>query len=135
MVTKSELSYFRLAKNVMMTSNHPQYKLGAVIVHKHQVISTGTNNFYKSHPKQVELNKKRFDAECKGSIHAEVAALLPLINRVDLSRATIYVYREHVDGTLAMARPCKGCMSILRECGIKKIYYTTDKGFAKEVLI
>ena len=134
-MTKSELSYFRVAKNTALSSNHPRYKLGAVVVHKHQIISTGSNNFYKSHPMQVELNKKRFDAQIRGAIHAEVAALLPLINKVDLSNATIYIYREHKDGTLAMSRPCKGCMSIIRECGIRKIYYTTDKGFAKEVLI
>lgn len=135
MITKKQISYFNRARNAALASNHPQYKLGAVVVFKHQVISVGSNNFHKSHPKQVELNKLRFDADCKNSIHAELAALLPVINKYDLSTATIYVYREHANGTLAMARPCKGCMSLIRGCGIKKVYYTTCDGYAEETIL
>lgn len=59
--------------------------------------------------------------ECSsGMLHAEIAALLPVINKFDLSQAVIYVYRENKLGQLAICRPCKGCMSFIKACGIKK---------------
>ena len=67
-------------------------------------------------------------------LHAEVAALLPVINKFDLSEAVVYIYRENKLGQLAMCRPCKGCMSFIKACGIKKIYYTTYDGYAEEYL-
>lgn len=33
-----------------------------------------------------------------------------------------------------LARPCPACMAMIKNLGIKKIYYTTDDGFAFEQL-
>lgn len=134
-MTKSQHSFFRIARNVSRMSNFPGAKIGAVVVNKHRIISSGYNSKDKCHRLQVELNKKRFNEPSKGAVHAELDALLPLINKVDLSNATMYIYREYKDGTIAMCRPCKSCMSIIRRCGIKKIYYTTPEGYAEETLV
>lgn len=133
-MTKRQLSYFKQAKDASYQSDFPRVHIGAVVVNKHKVISKGCNSATRTHRIQAELNKKRFSEDSVGMLHAEVAALLSVVNKVDLTGATIYVYRENMLGDIAMCRPCKGCMSFIRACGIKKIYYTTSEGFAEEHL-
>ena len=133
-MTKRQLRYFNQAKEVAQQSDFPRVHIGAIVVYKHQVISKGCNTSSKTHRIQSQLNRKRFNANSSGMLHAEVAALLPVINKFDLSQAVIYVYRENKLGELAMCRPCKGCMSFIKACGIRKIYYTTYDGYAEEYL-
>jgi deoxycytidylate deaminase len=85
---------------------------------------------------QALIDSERYGVECPGRVHAEVSALLPLMKSgIDLSNATLYVHRQHKDGTLAMARPCEGCMRLIRQLKIRRIRYTTGYGYAKEDLI
>lgn len=63
-----------------------------------------------------------------------MSALIPLINKEDLSRASIYVYRQLKDGSLGMCRPCKACMALIKNLGIRKVYYTTYDGYAEEYI-
>lgn len=133
-MTKRQLNYFRQARDASYMSDFPRVHIGAVVVHKHKIISKGCNSGRRTHKIQAELNKKRFSEDSSGMLHAEVAALLPVVNKVDLTGATIYVYRENMLGDIAMCRPCNGCMSFIRACGIKKIYYTTQDGYAEEYL-
>ena len=133
MITKTDRAMFNIAKNISTLSDHPQYHLGAVVVHKHNVISTGYNSITKCDPIQAKMDTKRYGCECRGCLHAEIMALLPLIkSNADLSGAKVYVYREQKNSTPAMARPCAGCMSLIRAVGIKEVAYTTNDGFAKE---
>lgn len=134
MISKTERAYFRAAKAVSELSDHRQ-PLGCVVVNKHKIVSSGFNSHLKCHRVQALIDSERFGVECPGRLHAEVATLLPLMhNGVDLSNATLYVYRAHKNGTLAMARPCEGCMRLIRELKIKRIRYTTDLGYAREDL-
>lgn len=133
-MTKRHISYFRSAKMISLSSDYPRIHIGCVVVSKHNIVSTGCNSRTRTHKLQSELNRKRFSSDSLGMMHAEVAALLPLINKTDLTNATLYIYRESCNGELAMCRPCKGCMSLIRELGIKKIFYTTDSGFAEEFI-
>ena len=50
----------------------------------------------------------------------------------DLTDAKIYVYRENKNGELRMCRPCPACMEIIKERGIRDIYYTTGDGYCHE---
>ena len=66
-------------------------------------------------------------------LHAEVRALLPLLNsKIESSRAEIYTYRIHKNGKLALSKPCAGCRELIRSCGICTIRYTTDDRFVVE---
>jgi len=132
-MTKTEKAMFTVAKSVSEFSDHPQHKIGCVITDKHRIISSGYNSSTKTNPIQKRIDEKRFKCECRGVVHSETNALIPLIKRgYDLSRASIFVYREHKDGTLAMARPCPGCESLIRACGIRKVYYTTEGSYRTE---
>jgi deoxycytidylate deaminase len=134
-MTKTERAYFAAAKAVSELSDH-RIQMGCVVVNKHRIISSGSNSISKCHRVQAELDTKRFGEDCPGKLHSETSALLPLIRSgVDLSDASIYVYREHKDGTLAMARPCPSCERLIRQCGIRKICFTVEGGMAVEKLI
>ena len=134
MISKTERAYFRAAKAVSELSDHRQ-PIGCVVVNKHRIISSGFNSHQRVHKVQALIDNERFGVECPGRLHAEVASLLPLMRTsVDLSNATIYVYREHKDGTIAMARPCEGCLKLIRQLKIRRIRYTTDGGYAREDL-
>ena len=140
MVTPSEFigsrdkAFFKAAKAVSALSDH-KYKIGCVIVDKHRIISSGSNSNTKCHPIQADLDKRMFNCECAGKLHAEVASIIPLLKyKPDLSRSILYTYREYKDGSLAMARPCARCIQFIKSVGIKRIRYTTSDGFASEII-
>lgn len=102
-----------------------RYRLGAVIVKGGCVISTGFN--------KIRYVKGRIERKNEISLHAEQAAILAIIHRLDaLAGSTIYVSRVRSDGSHAMARPCPYCMRLIQSVGIKKMVYTTDYGSKHE---
>lgn len=107
---------FRLAKLISKQSEY-KIQLGAVIYKSSKPISFGFN-YLKTHP----IFAKEF-----GSIHAEISAILKA--QTDLTGASIYVYREFKDGSLANAKPCSDCMKAIITSGITRIYYTTNNGY------
>lgn len=133
MIGKTNKAYFRAAKAVSELSDYPIHKLGCVIVSKHRIISSGCNSKSKCHPLQAKLDMEQYGVQCAGRCHAEISALLPLIrDKVDLSNASIYVFRQHKNGTLAMARPCSSCQKMIRQMKIRKCFYTIENGYAVE---
>jgi len=113
--------YFNLARKLSHRSEHPQHKMGCVIVNKHNIISIGFNSL-KTHRKSNSYDNR---------LHAEIDALIGL-SYEETSGGTIYIYRERKDGTLGLARPCTTCMEALKRAGIKKICYTDYDGFKEE---
>ena len=133
MMTKKEIAYFEAAKAISKLSNHNQ-KMGCVIVNKHKIISSGYNSETKCHRLQAELDMNYYKMQSAGKLHAETSALLPL-RRTDLSKASIFIYRETKDGTKALARPCPCCQKLIKQFGIKHIYYTGSDSLIYEELI
>ena len=132
-LTRRQRSFFESAKAASLLSDHPQFHLGCVIVEGSRIISSGCNSITRCSPIQQKLDHNRFGGEHRGVCHAETAALLPLIRqRADLTSCTAYLYRSHKDGSLAISRPCSGCMSLLRAVGIRRVYFTVDGGYAVE---
>lgn len=131
-MTKRERTMFGAAKAISELSDH-RVHVGAVVAAGARIISSGCNSQTKSHPIQARLDREEFGCDSKGPLHAEVAALLPLVKEgTDLSTATIYVYRQYKNGGFACARPCKRCEKLIRSLGIKKVCYTIDGGIAEE---
>ena len=133
-MSKTEMSFFKAAQCIAELSDH-RCKIGCIIVDKHRVVSSGHNSNTKCHPVQAQIDAKHFNCTCSGKVHAETSAIIPLLKtKDDYSRATIYTYRQHKDGSLAMSRPCARCISLIKQIGISKIKYTTDNGYATEYL-
>lgn len=136
-LSKSHRAYFKAAKAVSELSKFEQHKIGAVVVYKHKIISSGCNS-YVTNPLQKRYNKFRFDTDqTSHSKHAELECLLPIINRrdIDFNRVNLYIYRQHKSGALACARPCESCFNLIKDLGIRNIYYSNDGGFSHEEII
>ena len=132
-MTRKQKSFFEAAAAVSRTSEFPRVHIGCVVTNgNHRIISSGCNST-KSHPLQKKYNKERFEEDTQHSLHAEVDALLPLLKEdIDFSKVELYTYRELADGTMAMSRPCPSCMKLIKDLGIRNIYYTTQDGYAHE---
>lgn len=118
------------AKAAASLSDVSKHQLGAVLVLGNKVLSVGYN-ITRTHPLQKEYNLERGynpDARGNGAIHAEMMCLLSTrYLDVDWSKATLYIYREHKDGTSALAKPCPACDKAIRDRGIGKVYYSTEE--------
>jgi deoxycytidylate deaminase len=126
---------FDVARAVSRTSRYPRIKIGCCIVKKNRVLSVGVN-LLKSHPLQKKYNHYRpiDENHIRNNIHAELDAIRKC-SKQDLTGASIYIYREDSIGRLRICRPCEACMRLIRESGISVVYYTTEDGFCKEVLV
>lgn len=124
-------SYFNIAREISKLSDFNGPHIGAVVVEGKTIISTGYNS-KKTRPLQERANHYRNFDHPERSVpmqHAEIGAISPLIGKeIDWSNVSIYVYREYKDGNRACCRPCAGCMKIIKDLGIKKIYYIDELG-------
>lgn len=135
-MTNRQKRYFNIAREVSLLSDFKRARVGAVVVEKNRIISTGHNSS-KTSTLQDQYNQYRGiedDKVCIPRVHAEIAALKPLMRQdVDWSRTSVYVYRELRSGAKSCARPCAACMQLIKNLGIKNVYYTDwDDNFVKE---
>lgn len=135
-MVNADMTFFNVAREISFLSDYKKAKLGAVVVEGKHIVSTGYNS-NKTNPTQARYNSyRKINPLYPARVHAEVSALNSLIGKkeVDFSRLKVFVYRELKDGTRAMARPCPSCMALMRDLGIKKIFYSTPEGFAEEII-
>ena len=135
--------FFKFARNAAMLatyrgSHNFAPRIGACAVYKGSIIATAQNS-NKTSPLQAKYNVYRFtDSNTLDKTHAETALIQKIRWRfgdsIDWEKVHIYLYREYNNGTLAPSRPCPSCMALIRELGIKKIFYTTEGGYAEERL-
>lgn len=108
----------RLALLTAEKSEHPRFRLGAILTQGPNILSLGVNKL-KTHPLSRPHKRKKGH-----SIHAELDAIIG-VPRHHLQRATMYVARLLADGSPGMAKPCFPCHSLLTEVGIERVIYTT----------
>lgn len=123
---RREKRFFKTARDAARHSDF-RVKVGCCVVYKGKVISTGYST-EKTSPTQARYNRFRhFDNKenILDKTHSEIAALKKIrIADVDHEKLEVYVWREHADGTMAMSRPCPGCMRYIKSLGIRHINYT-----------
>ena len=138
MLTKKNYRLFNMAKNMAEMSTFYKAQIGCVLAYGNKVISSGFN-CEKTHPLQNIYNAERFEGG-EAKLHAETHAIIPLLKKeVDWKNVSLYVCRygkKTNDGKsnieMSMARPCKSCMKMIKDLGIRDIYYTTDDGYSYE---
>lgn len=129
--------YFNIAKELAARSTQRKTKVGCVIVYRNRIIGSGINS-NKTNPMQRKYNRLRgFDPDStntKNTIHAECDAILHLCdyNNINWNKVHIFIYRIKNKTGFGLARPCKSCEAMIRDLGIKNIYYTTENGWAYE---
>ncbi len=98
------------------------FRLGAVICKGGRILASGHN----------KINCHTKDSEFEWSKHAEVDAIYKFINKHKdkciVKNTTLYVVRLSKLGELKNSFPCNKCMSLIKKVGIKKIYYSNEKG-------
>lgn len=134
-----EKKFFDTAREVSYLSDYKGTHVGAVVVYKKYIISTGFNS-QKTSPRQYRYNLYRGFRNVKGchhTQHAELAALNHLIGKdIDWANVSIFVYRELKDGTPACSKPCPACDKLIKNLGIKTVYYIDREGnFVKERIL
>ena len=91
----------------------------ATLLKRGKPVRTRTN-LKKTHPYLAKYTEYPY-------LHAESHVVLSY--GIDNCKGLdIYVTRVLKDGTLTMAKPCKVCMRILREVGIRNVFYTNWYG-------
>jgi deoxycytidylate deaminase len=134
--SQRDIKYFAHAVDAARKSTYDRISIGAVIVKKNTIITTGWNSL-KTHPIQQYHNRKRFDNQIFDTVnhylHAETDAIQQALRmRKVLDGAVIYVSRINRDNKYGMCRPCPACIGAIRAVGIRDIFYTTPDGFAYE---
>ena len=132
--------YFQFAREAAKWADYQGTRsapaIGAVAIYKGSLVAEAWNT-NKTSPLQARYNIYRFrDADTPDKAHCETQLCQRLRWRfgdnIKWDKVEIYLYREYKDGNLAPSRPCKSCMAMLKDFGIKKIYYTTEDGYVEE---
>ena len=133
--------YFKFAREAAMTATYTGSHrfapmIGACAEYKGSIVATASNT-NKTSPLQAKYNVYRYaDANTPNKCHAEIVLIQRLRwkfgDSIDWSKVHIYLYREYKDGRLAPSRCCPACLALIKELGIKKIYYTTEYGYVEE---
>lgn len=115
----------KYARKASLKSDHPDHRIGAVLTNKRgHIISVGYNFHKKTHPIYNKIAPLK-------TLHAEASVILGIRHITDFKDTHLFVYRETADGKPAMSRPCVFCMQLIKNYGIKHIWYTTAEGIKK----
>lgn len=114
-------------------------RIGGVAVYKGTIIAEAWNT-NKTSPLQDKYNVYRYhNPSLPSKAHCETLLCQRIRwkfgDNLDWGRVEIYLYRELKDGTIANCRCCRSCFHLLKDLGIKNVYYTTENGYAKEELL
>lgn len=136
MISHKDKRFFICASKIAELSTYNKQHIGCVIVYKNRIISTGCNK-NKTSPIQKKYNNERNIPDYSPhKIHAETDAITHIIDLdIDWSKVSMYIYRSRKDQPFGLARPCKSCMKLIQDIGIRNIYYTTNEGYANEIII
>ena len=138
---KVDIRYFRKARHVAAASDFPKIHIGCIAVYQNTIIGIGCNT-NKTHPIQKFYNSFRcasdeFDNSDSllPKLHAEINCINSIRHLdINFAKVKLYIYRIRNDRPYGISRPCKSCMAAIHDLGIKEIHYTTNNGFAEEIL-
>jgi deoxycytidylate deaminase len=113
------MRYMDAAYRFALESDAPN-RHGCTIARKNTLMGFGVNK-QKTHPAAAHT--------ISGHIHAEMAAII-MCKNTDLHGADLYTCRvmRKVGEARGMGKPCKDCMVLIRDAGIKRVYYTNING-------
>lgn len=132
--------YFKFAREAAQWADYQGTRsapaIGAVAIYKGSLVAEAWNT-NKTSPLQARYNVYRYepaDTPCKAHCETQLCQRLrwKFGDNIKWDKVEIYLYREYKDGSLAPSRPCPSCMAMLKDFGIKKVYYTTEDGYVEE---
>lgn len=140
----SDYRFFNMARQIAEQSDFGSTKVGCVLVYQGKILATGCNTT-KTSPIQKRYNRFRhFNPGVKPiqhSNHAELAAIKSVSytvdKEIDWKRVKVYVFRIAPGLPLGMgcAKPCPGCMALIRDKGIRDVYYSDNDGYCYQRIV
>lgn len=119
MLSKKDKSYLSVARYFAAKSS-ARNTHGAVVVKGGRVLGTGWN---KDRNNPTIIDPDRIKHDC--SYHAEEVAIREAGE--NLKGAVIYVARINKQGKDRDSKPCIKCSGLIKEAGIKRVIYTSEK--------
>lgn len=132
MINEKDLKFLRVAEQMAELSDYPQIKIGAVLVKRGVIVSSGHNK-NKSHPVQASWNRCMPYPIPKARLHAEIDCLLHS-SEVESEGATLYIFRRITKGKYRNCEPCDACMGMIMNRKIKRIVFTTENGIVEKMV-
>ena len=106
--------FMNIAHEVATRSTCDRKNVGAVIVRKKSILSTGYNGSLQGLPHCDEVGHEMENGHCVRTIHAEANAIVQAArNGIRIEDAEIFI----------TASPCYNCFKMIANAGIKKIYF------------
>lgn len=106
--------FMNIAQVVSSRSTCPRKYVGAVIVRKRTILSTGYNGSIRGLPHCTDVGHMMENGHCVATIHAEANAIIQAArNGVMIDGATVYV----------TASPCWSCFKSCANAGIVRICF------------
>jgi len=141
-LTTRDMRFFKAAQKVSSDSDHGRgFKVGCVAVLGNKIISSG-HNAEKTSPLQMKYAKyypkdKLRVNKYEPKYHAEVDCLHYIIDHDEIpwNKVKLYIFRSCKSGVEGLSRPCTCCMRLIKDLGIKHIYYSTNAGYSHEILL
>lgn len=135
-MTARQMRNFQHAMAAAEMSSFGRARVGCIVADGKRILSAGFNST-RSHPLQARYDSYRtFRAghNVPHCLHAEIAALAPLIDDQSIAwnRVELYVARIYKDGSAALSRPCPACRRLIMDLGIRNLFYTSDIGYCHE---
>ncbi len=107
------MDYCELARDVAQKSLEKMHH-GAILIKGNEIISTGYND-YKNHAEENAIQRASWVR--KGLNHRDI--------RRRMRKCVLIVVRSSKDA-LGNSKPCRHCLDMIQEYGIKKVYYSVD---------
>jgi tRNA(Arg) A34 adenosine deaminase TadA len=118
MLSRNERRFLNLVSHASVGSQHPRWKVAAVLVRSGTPVATAVNRARNS-PAQVPVADVGY--------HAEHRAMRSAPGRC--RGATMFVGRVRRDGSPGLAKPCAACVAAMALAGISTVVWTTETGY------
>ena len=125
---------YEYARQAAKNASFKRCKMGAAAVYRGSLLALGWNS-EKTHPLQARYNRLReFDGyHFQSKLHAEMMVITKIAHLdIDFSQVDLYIWRGDEDAP-RLSRPCAACEAALRELGIKRVFYTGNNSYIKEI--
>src|SRR6056300_1971880 len=119
MLSNKDKAYISVAR-YFATKSKSRNTHGAVVVKGGRVLGTGWNKD-RNPPSVIDIDRIKQDC----SYHAEEVAIREAGQ--NLKGAVIYVARVNKNGEDRDSKPCIKCSGLIKNAGIKKVIYTSEK--------
>ena len=107
------------------------------IIKKNKILSIGTNNPRKTHPRNLKYkytSRENNDISEFVGVHSELSAVLKF-GFEDCTNFILVNTRVNAAGKIANSKPCKGCQNLIFQLNFKKVYYTNDSGDFEQLVV